>query len=178
MYHRHCFAVLYTECKKGPDSFLKFQLRWHQHCSVFLLSSRYPVSAIKLQELPNFPVDEVRKSWLDFCEASGLPVPESNSLMIMLSSVIYELLLDYAANFQSSLEAYEGPSSSVMPDGDDVYYRFGGAAISDMLHIHYKQLKACANEHRDILSQEVSLLQAINSKDKTIIPGYLQYRDQ
>ena len=27
VYHRHCFAVLYTECKKGPDSFLKFQLR-------------------------------------------------------------------------------------------------------------------------------------------------------
>ena len=28
-----------------------------------------------------------------------------------------------------------------------------------------------------MLSQEVSLLQAINSKDKTKIPGYLQYRD-
>ena len=26
-------------------------------------------------------------------------------------------------------------------DSDDVYYRFGGASISDMLHLRYKRIK-------------------------------------
>ena len=40
--HHHCrFVELFLECQKGVDSFLRFQLQWHQHCSVFLLSKSY-----------------------------------------------------------------------------------------------------------------------------------------
>ena len=64
------------------------------------------------------------------------------------------------------------------PDTDDIYYCFGGAAICGMLHFRYKQLKSCSDDKRDRLSQEVSLLQTINCKDKTSIPGYLCYCDR
>jgi len=39
--HRYYFSSLYEECQKGPEPFLNFQLRWHEHCSAFLLSSEY-----------------------------------------------------------------------------------------------------------------------------------------
>ena len=31
------FASLYKSCDKGKDKYMKFQLEWHQCCSVFLL---------------------------------------------------------------------------------------------------------------------------------------------
>lgn len=31
------FATLYKSCDKGKDKYMKFQLEWHQNCSVFLL---------------------------------------------------------------------------------------------------------------------------------------------
>ena len=38
--------------------------------------------------------------------------------------------------------------------------------------------KHCKDDQRDILSQEISILHCINSKDKISIPSYLKYRDQ
>ena len=80
------------------------------------------------------------------------------------------------AHFQSDAEA--STSSATLADSDDVHYRFGGAAICDMLHLRYKQIKSCKDEQRDVLSQEISVLQAMNTKDKTKMPGYLQYQDR
>ena len=99
--------------------------------------------------------------------------------MMLVSSAIYKLLLDYSINFQDLLQKADVCSSSLStePHTDDVYYCFGGAAICDMLHLRYKQLKSCSNNQRDMLSQETSLLQAINCKDKTNVPRYLHYRD-
>jgi len=62
--------------------------------------------------------------------------------------------------------------------GDDDYFRFGDAALSDMLHLHYKQIKNCSGTQRDQLSQEITILQAINTKDKSKIPKYLKYSDR
>jgi len=47
-----------------------------------------------------------------------------------------------------------------------------------MLHLRYKQLKTCTDDKRDVISQEVTLLQTINSKEKTKIPGYLHYHEK
>ena len=41
VHHRKTFAELYLQCKKGVDPFLRFQLQWHQHCSVYLLARSY-----------------------------------------------------------------------------------------------------------------------------------------
>ena len=49
-HHHKTFAELYLQCKKGADPFLRFQLRWHQHCSVYLLARSYPLSSINMNE--------------------------------------------------------------------------------------------------------------------------------
>ena len=37
--------------------------------------------------------------------------------------------------------------------------------------------QTCSDDQRDMLSQEIFLLQAMNCKDKTNVPGYLHYRE-
>ena len=174
---RQCFSGLYKESKKNPEPFLNFQLRWHQYSSAFLLSSQYPLSAIDLQEPTSYQLSETRLAWLHFCEENGAPVPTSNPVMMTVSSAIYHYLLDYIARLQVNAPKQTCRKSTIM-DGDDVYYRFGGAALADMLHLRYDQIRVCRDDQRDILSQEISILQAINSRDKTNIPDYLKYRDR
>ena len=41
LHHRERFVELFAECQKGVNSFLRFQLQWHHHCSAFLLSKEY-----------------------------------------------------------------------------------------------------------------------------------------
>ena len=36
--HRDNFVLLYGECKRQKNSFMRFQLQWHYHCSAFLLA--------------------------------------------------------------------------------------------------------------------------------------------
>ena len=50
IHHRCRFVELFIECQKGVDSFLRFQLQWHQHCSAFLLSRSYPLLSIQLEK--------------------------------------------------------------------------------------------------------------------------------
>ena len=95
--------------------------------------------------------------------------------MIPISSAVYELLLERTEEFQRNLSpaasATGRPVNSV--DGDDVYFCFGGAALCDMLHQHYKQIRSCHDTQKDTISQEITILQAINMKDKTKLPQYL-----
>ena len=56
----------------------------------------------------------------------------------------------------------EEPVSS--DDSDDVYYRFGGAAICTMLKHRYKELRRCSSATRNALSIEICMLQAMKLK--------------
>ena len=176
MTHCELFVSIYKDCKKGPESHMNFQLQWHQHCSAFLSSSEYSLSTIKLQESDECTLGETRRLWLEFSRANRIPVPESNPIVITVSAVIYNFLLEHVAHFPT--DTGTSSSSVVLADSEDVHYRFGGAAICDMLHLRYKQIKSCKDEQRDVLSREISVLQAMNTKDKTKMPGYLQYRDR
>ena len=95
--------------------------------------------------------------------------------MITLSSAVYSFLLDHVTRFQRRL--VEPESIPIGADDDDVYYRFSGATLCSMLHALYKQIKDCSEDQRDTLSQRITILQAINIKDKSCIPRYLKYRD-
>ena len=69
-------------------------------------------------------------------------------------------------------------SRLVFADSDDVYYRFGGAAIASMLRSRYSRIKTCALT--DKVSIEISVLQKSSihkPEDKSDVPGYLKYRD-
>jgi len=62
-------------------------------------------------------------------------------------------------------------------DDDDVYLRFGGRALCAMFHLHYEEIKNCSETRWNILSQEITILQAIKMKNKSKLPQYLMYRD-
>ena len=36
-HHHMTFVHLYRQCSTGKEKFMRFQLEWHKHCSVFLL---------------------------------------------------------------------------------------------------------------------------------------------
>jgi len=180
IHHRFWFVELFLECQKGVDSFLRFQLQWHRHCSAFLLNKSYSLAEIQLGKTAESSVANFRTQWMDFCEKHGISESEVTKVMIPISSAIYELLLERAEHFQRSQKPTGSAAGRALDtaDGDDVYFRFGGAALCDMLHQCYEQIKCCQNAQRDTISQEITILQAINMKDKTKLPQYLRYRDR
>ena len=96
---------------------------------------------------------------------------------------MYDILLKEVHLSQRSINPPSASTSSnslpiVEQDPDDVYYRFGGAILSEMLHLRYKSIKTCQESRRDVISLEITILQAINTKDKASMPHYLKYRDR
>ena len=183
-HHRDSFVSLYDECKPTKSCFMQFQLRWHSWCSAFLLEEKYTLEAINLKENDNgySSLVSIRNTWLEFCKSCNTPVPTSNPVMIAVSSSLYAYLLNHVSAFQESVaeksltehtEAFSGAS-----DGDDIYYRFGGAALCVMLKNRYKEIKTCPSLVRNVLSVEIFMLQAMKIKDKSSIPDYLRYRDK
>ena len=72
------------------------------------------------------------------------------------------------------------PKSAVIMhsnDSDDVYYRFGGAILSALLKLRYqsKKRKGISSAATIIISQEIQVLQSINTKEKSSMPNYLKY---
>ena len=61
-------------------------------------------------------------------------------VMVLLSSSAYKVLLDYVHTHSTSHDCET--QSAIQEDGDDVhvYYRFGGAALCEMLHLRYKTI--------------------------------------
>ena len=75
----------------------------------------------------------------------------------------------------------EGGSFDSGVEGDDVYYRFGGAAIASLLHGRHDKIKICSDQQKDNISKEITLLQklSVHEKDKKgYLPEYLKYRDE
>ena len=149
-----------------------------------MLGRSYPIALINLEKGAEASVASLRSQWLEFYESNGLFDLESKKVMIPITSAVYELMLERTECFQRNLNPDSSGASSASTcrstDGNDVYFRFGGAALCDMLHQHYKVIKSCQDSQRDLLSQEITILHAINTKDKTmiIIPQYLRYRDR
>ena len=103
--------------------------------------------------------------------------------MMILSSAVYDVLLQRVESYQERLNISVDTSSDLNStssdrDGEDVYFRFGGAAICEMLKLRNKEIKECSNTQRDQLSQEITILKAMTMKDKTRLPIYLKYRDR
>ena len=180
----HCktFVTLYGECKLLKNSCMEFQQHWYAHCSAFLLEEKYKLADINLKESDsgNFWLAAVRSIWLEFYKDHETPVPSSNPIMMTISSRAYFYLQDQVAMYQRELSMANDKSTEEAVssgDSDDVYYRFGGAAICTMLKYRYKEIR-CFSDTKNALSIEICILQAMKIKDKSCIPGYLQYRDK
>lgn len=59
-----------------------------------------------------------------------------------------------------------------------MYYRFSEVMLLDMLHLHYRGIKACHESKQGMISQEITNLQTISTKDKRGMPEYLKYCDR
>ena len=59
---------------------------------------------------------------------------------------------------------------------DGMHYRFGGGALWEMLHRRYNQIHNSPN--KNLMFIEITLLQVMNTKHKSGIPGYLKYQDR
>ena len=185
-HHLEAFIHLYGKCKALKNSRMEFQRQWHMYCSAFLLEERYTLADISLDvaDSQNASLAGIRNEWLEYCKDHETPVPTSNPVMMTISARTYFYLLDQVAVFQKELPAANKSTEeqilSSNNDSDDVYYRFGGAAICAMLKQRYKDIKKCSpsSDTRNSLSIEICLLQAMKIKDKSDIPAYLQFRDK
>ena len=68
-------------------------------------------------------------------------------------------------------------SQPSLPEPDEVYYKFGGAAIAEMLEKRYRSIHSCPENKRGTIVVEITVLKAMECLDKSIIPPSLQYRD-
>ena len=71
-------------------------------------------------------------------KTNGVPVPHCNKVMMIVSSTVYDFLLDDVARFQQKFVQPETVTTEI--DEDCVYYRFGGATLCSMLHALYKEI--------------------------------------
>ena len=173
-YHRTTFTNLYVKHSTGKEKYLHFQLDWHTYCSVFLLPKELSIDHIFPSSPDNVSeINDVRHSWLSFCDAYSSEQGNCNKVMILLSSALYNMLLQQV----HTCTQVSTIVSTASYDSHDVYVRFGGATLASMLRLRYRNIRTCHEEKRDIISKEITILQTINTKNKANMPQYLQYRD-
>ena len=179
-FHRQTFINLYEGNGTGKDKYISFQLQWHEHCSILLLPKHLPIQCVILP--PTNTMETTRQLWLDFCGTSRNDEEKHKKFMILFSSAIYDVLLREADKRLIKITV-DTPGTAtrntpVIRDGDDVYFRFGGGTLASMLHCRYNGIRKCGDEKREIISLEIAVLQAINTRDKSSMPSYLKYRDK
>ena len=150
-HHREAFVTLYGECKLLKNLCMEFQWHWHAYCSAFLLEEKYKLADINLKESDcgNSSLAAVRSIWLEFSKDHETPVPSSNTIMMTISSRAYFYLQDQVAMYQRELSMANDKSTEEavsIGDSDNVYYRFGGAAICTMLKHRYKEIRRCSSD--------------------------------
>ena len=172
-YHIQTFGKLYKQNSKGKEKYLKFQIDWHTQCSVFLLPQESSIKYVLTE--PSKEVDSIRQRWLIFCQGYA-DFSDCCKVMINLSSLLYTMLLGlvHSHNKKETQEIDDRKGC----DSDDVYMRFGGAVLSDMHHSRYKAIRTCEPDKREVISLEIDILHAINTKEKSTLPLYIKYRDR
>ncbi|MCG8626959.1 MAG: hypothetical protein MJE68_33785 [Proteobacteria bacterium] len=172
------YVTAYTNCGKGKDKYMSFQLEWYRRCS-FMLQDSTPDTTTGT---PNFG------SWWSF-RNDLIQMPEYHSLfhcnavMIAVQSAVHNYLSSKATAAapiidNEILDSSGDKGDEVMVEPDDVYYRFGGAAIAEMLHNRYKSIHTCPMENRSGVVSEITVIKAMQCVDKSVVPASLQYRDR
>ena len=99
------------------------------------------------------------------------------SFMILLCSCVFNKLLSLC---HAMIERESEVSDTVTDvESDDVYFRFGGAAIASMLHVRYDKIKT--SQQKNQISKELTLLQKLSVHEKgkkEHISNSLKYRDE
>ncbi|XP_064398964.1 uncharacterized protein LOC135345473 [Halichondria panicea] len=165
------FGLLYKNCDKGKDKYMKFQLEWHQCCSVFLLPPGKNLSDVGIDSKKKVELAHFQQRWIGYCDGSCADKHTRDAVMISVCSAVYNYLLKRVSQVQQSLLMEPTSSGILKGDVDSVYYRFCGAALASML-------QSCKNDQRETINQEIEVLRCIQCTDKDHIPGKLKYRDR
>ena len=172
------FGLLYKNCDKGKDKYMKFQLEWHQCCSVFLLPPGKNLSDVGIDSKKKVELAHFQQRWIGYCDGSCADKHTRDAVMISVCSAVYNYLLKRVSQVQQSLLMEPTSSGILKGDVDSVYYRFCGAALASMLHARYNKRQSCKNDQRETINQEIEVLRCIQCTDKDHIPGELKYRDR
>ena len=89
------------------------------------------LAELSLDETSCTKVRPIRRKRVKFCDSAGFPVPMSNPLMIKLSSTVCNSLIEHIASKNK-----DNACRAISLDSDDVYYRFGGAILCEILHMN------------------------------------------
>ena len=177
---KETFLRLYEECSTLKERYLQFQLKWHSHCSYFLVLKNSELTDIGLH--PSDPlavkVVTVRSEWHKVCSSYSVNSDTAKTFLISYFSATYNELLQQCQNVIKPAEPIQ--VAAVHEDTDNVYYRFGGGAIADMLKTRYNKMKTSSKD-KDQVSLEITVLQKLSvhmENDKIDIPAYLKYRDE
>ena len=95
-----------------------------------------------------------------------------------MSSMIYHIILEHLHIHLRSETSQSTTMLSNYKEEEGGYFRFGRAALSGMLRTQYKVIRKCKEENIATISKEITILQAIATKDKSSMPTYLKYRDR
>ena len=170
---RRTFSETYQALGKGKDKFMTFQYRWHQQCSIILIKNVTDLSRMDID-----PQDDgvlIRQQWVSLYDTKNVTCAVAKTFMIVFTSEVYNEIL---RRCHVMLQPPALDAKAVNPDPIDVYYRFGGATLASMLHTRYKAIKTCPVNRKEQLGKEIGILQLLNTKDKSKVPKFLQYRDK
>ena len=167
------FVATYMECDKGKDKYARFQVRWHESTARFLLE---PTNTSSSPSGSHIIWDHV---------STSASLESKNAVMIAIVSSVYDhllhVVLQYARTLSSVCESQSSTCTTEMnPEPDETYYRFGGGALADMLHLRYKKMKNKTCTNKDKVSREIQVLKWIQMEDadKEKLPESLKYRDR
>ena len=170
-----CFRAMYNSIYKdyftGADKYGKFQLKWYMQCSSMLLVS---------DECEHHScLSEAAEKWTLFKDThTNYSLIHLNCLMISIQSAIFKQLAKWVAQGIPVTNKTSTSTTATVEEPDDVFYRFGGAAIAEMLHKRYRSIYASPYAKRSKIALEITILKSMECKDKSIIPSSLQYRDR
>ena len=176
------FVKLYNDCSSEKEHYLQFQIKWHKHCSYLLVEKNYQLTQLGLH--PDDPISRevfmVRSQWHKLKEQHSLGNVTSCTFLSLFCSCVFENLLQECHKVMQKFKKLADVQKDPVADSEDVYYRFGGAAIASMLHSRYEKLKQHSGDDKQ-LSEETTILQKLSihkEQEKEHIPDSLKYRDK
>ena len=156
---------------------MRFQLEWHQRCSVFLLPPDKGLSDVGVDPKKNVDFAQLQR-WIGYCEGKSVNKQVRNAVMISVCSTVYKYFLKRVSKVQESTLKPSSSTRVISQDSDSVYYRFCGAAVTAMLHARYKKRRSCKQDQKETLRKEINVLKCIQCTDKSHTPEELKYRDR
>lgn len=170
------YSAIYMQCSVGSEKHSRFQFQWYQQCRFMLIECTTDINYHPC-------LDEAVTKWAEFKNVNNsFHNSHLNAVMISIQSAVFDYLSKRVAQEIPTICIKKSTDENVNPEDpenepDDVYW-FGGAAIAEMLKNRYHSVHTCPYSGRSKILTEITVVKALECKDKTSIPASLKYRDR